>query len=313
MTKHLKFAVFLFLLILPFFYYGITLHGKKVHNLSRGNYFFNKTRDEVKLNKIVVSFTDKNSITFIKNNDLWRIKEADDYYADFSKINTLVELLRNTIIYRADAIDAKEPISFDNFIRIQTYDNTNQIVDSAIISKQNDKNKYHYALLNNDNFLYQLSTTIQLSSRINDWLQMPIINLSKSDIKQVDFNDLTFYRKSKNEKLMLVGTNYTKPEIYRLLNNIRNINAEEIKHASNFKRDNHTYLNRFQLTTFDGVIYKIDLYKGDNDYWITVYLDKKQFISQTTYNRVKDNLILYNGWFFKINQDIGKILSNIAI
>jgi hypothetical protein len=312
MTKHFKFAIFLFLLILPFFYYGITLHGKKVHNLSRGNYFFNKTRDDVNLNKIALSFNDKNNITFVKNNDLWRIEEADDYYADFSKINTLVELLRNTIIYRADALDNKELISFDNFIRIQTYDN-NKIVDDAIISSQSDKNKYHYALLNNDNFLYQLSTKIQLSSRINDWLQMPIINLSNSDIKQVDFNELKFYRKSKNEKLMLTGTNYTKPEIYRLLNNIRNINAEEIKHASNFKRDKYTYLNSFKLTTFDGVIYKIDLYEGDKDYWINVYLDKKQLISQATYNRVKDNLMLYNGWFFKINQDKGKILSNIAI
>ena len=112
---------------------------------------------------------------------------------------------------------------------------------------------------------------------------------------------------------MLVGTNYTKPEIYRLLNNIRNINAEEIRHASNFERDKYQMANHFVLTTFDGIIYKIDLYKGENEFWINVYLDKKQLISQETFKRVKDNLMLYNGWFFKIDYNKGLVLYNITI
>ena len=312
MNKHLKIAIFLLLLILPFFYFGVSQHNKRVHNLSRGNYFFNKTREAVDLNKISLSFNDKNSITFIKTNDLWRIKEGDDYYASFSKISLLIDLLRNTVIYRADAIN-NQTKTFENFIKIQTFDSNNNSIDYAIISEQNDKNKYHYAMLNNDTFLYQLSTTINLSSQLNDWLQMPILSLQNIDIKQVDFDDISIYRKFKTGEFMLYGTNYVKPEVYRLLNNIRNINAEEIKHASNFKRDNYTKVKHFVLTTFDGIIYKIDLYKNEKEFWINVSLDKKQLISPETYKRVNDNLILYNGWFFKINYDKGVILSNITI
>lgn len=313
MTKHFKIAFIFFLFILPFFYYGVTLYGKRVHSLSRGNYFFSSTRDNVDLNKISISFNNKDNITFIKTNDLWRIEEADDYYASFSKINVLIELLRNTIIYRADAIDKKQNIKFDNFLKIQTFDGKNNIIDSAIISEQNDKNKYHYALLNNDNFLYQLSTKIQLSSNVNDWLQMPILNLQNSDIKQINFDNVIFNRKLKNDKFLLKDTNYTKPEILRLLNNLRNINAEEVKHASKFERNKYLKIRHFVLTTFNGVIYKIDLYKGENDFWINIYLDKKQFISKDISKQIKDNLMLYNGWFFKINQEKGIILSNFVI
>ena len=250
MNRHLKFALFLLLLALPFFYFGITQHGKRVHNLSRGNYFFNKTREAVDLNKISISFNDKENITFVKINDLWKIREADDYYASFSKINILIDLLRSTVIYRADAIDNNKTNNFKNFIRIQTFDKHNNIIDNAIIAEQSDKNKYHYATLNNDNFLYQLSTTIQLSSQLNDWLQMPILDLQNNEIKQVDYDDISVYRKFKSGDFVLLGTNYVKPEIYRLLNNIRNINAEEIKHAYNFKRDDYTKIKHFALTTF---------------------------------------------------------------
>ncbi len=313
MIKHLKVALFLFLLSLPVFCFGVYQHGKKVHNLSRGNYFFSKTRESVDLSKILISFNDESYITFIKTDDLWRIKEADDYYASFSKINTLIDLIRKSVIYRADVIKNEKGFKFDNFIKIQTYDSYDNVIDEAIIAKQNDKNKYHYATLNNDNFLYQISTKIQLSSNIYNWLQMPIINLLPEDIKQVNFNKDIVYRKYKNSNFVNMETNYATPEIHRILNNIRSISAEDIRHASNFNRDNYSKVKHFVLTTFDGIIYKIDLYKGNNDFWINVALDKKLITTPEAYKKVEENTILYNGWFFKINYDKGVILSKFVI
>ena len=130
---------------------------------SRGNYFFEQTRNNNNLNKIVIQNKD-NTVTMIKKDDLWRIKEANYYFADFGKINTLVDKLYNTVVYRADKFNDDNSKIFENETVIYTYDSNNIIIDKVSIAPRSENNKYHYAKLNDNNLLYQITGVLSFSS-----------------------------------------------------------------------------------------------------------------------------------------------------
>ena len=165
MFNHLKIGVFILVFSIPFMIFGVNLNSQRILRLSKGNYFFEKTRNSPDISEIIISFPNKNKISIVKKGDLWHIKEADDYYASFLKINTLVSLIRNTIIYRADIIkNNKLSVDTKNSIKMTSIDKSGNHVDEATIIPINDGNKHHYALLNNDNFLYQISGDFNISS-----------------------------------------------------------------------------------------------------------------------------------------------------
>ena len=45
MLKHLKIGCVVLLFCLPLLFWGISLNNTKIHNLSKGNFFFDKTSD----------------------------------------------------------------------------------------------------------------------------------------------------------------------------------------------------------------------------------------------------------------------------
>ena len=79
LLKHIKSALILLLCVVPLFVYGVYLNGTRVHLLSRGNYFFDLTRNRADVSSIQLIFPNKSSIQIEKVDDFWRIKEADGY------------------------------------------------------------------------------------------------------------------------------------------------------------------------------------------------------------------------------------------
>lgn len=314
MLKHIKFAIIFLLLTLPLFFWGIIEYNKKVFNLSRGNYFFEETRNSANISHIILSFSNGKKISFSKFDKLWRVKEADDYYVDFSKINLLIDLIRNTVIYRTDAIKENEDISlFSDYIQIITYDNNKNIVDNAKIAIRMKNNKYHYAILNNNNFLYQLSTKIDLSSNVIDWVQMPFLKLSIYDIKKIEDNTFTVSRRFKNTEFKDEKNGEEKLQIYQLLYELTALSAENIYHATHFNRESYKPIRTYSVTTFDGIIYKISLYGNNKDYFINVNLDNEKITSGEASLKISENALLYDGWFFKIDNNVGSILDKFIL
>ncbi len=315
MLKHLKIGCVVLLFCLPLLFWGISLNNTKIHNLSKGNFFFDKTRNHPNISSIVLSFNNNNKqITINKKDDLWHIKEADDYFVSFAKINTLVSLIRNTIIFRADIIkDDKIPFSKENTITISSYDNLGNIVEQAIIAQKTDKNKYHYALLNNDGFLYQVNGAFNISSNVLDWLQMPILKIKHDEYKTIKSNKFHVFKSYRGDDFKDVNSSKSASYIINLINNLWYLSAIDVKHSVNFNTDEYKKINTYEISLFNGIIYYISIYNKANEYWLTVRLNKGKLSSKEGVIQIEENEALYKGWYFRIPSDKGEIISNFVI
>lgn len=315
MLKHLKIGCVILLFCLPLLFWGISLNNSKIHNLSKGNYFFNTTRNHPNISSIEIKFNDLNKqITINKKDDLWHIKEADDYFVSFSKINTLVSLIRNTIIFRADKIkDNKIPFSKENTITITSFDNHGNIVEQSIVAKKTDKNKYHYALLNNDGFLYQINGNFDISSNTIDWLQMPILKIKKDEYKIIKSNKFHVFKSYKDGDFKDVNTGIVVSYIMNLINNFWYLSAIDVKHSVNFSINEYKKINSYEISLFSGIIYYISIYNKNNEYWLSIRLNKGKLSSKEGIMQIEENESLYKGWYFKLPPDKGEIISNFVI
>ncbi len=314
MLKHIKAAGVLLCLTLSLLTWGIIQNGKQVHSLSRGSYFFSKTRDHAHIAQIAITFPDSSVISIEKKDDLWRIKEADDYYAAFSKVNALVELIRNTTIYRADKLQGDDSNTFfDDAIKIKSMDDNGDIIDSAVIAPRRENNKYHYAIRGNDHMLYQLSGNFVLSSNRMDWVQMPLLTFNNKQIRRIKTDTFEVYRRFPAENFKSVKTGGETPHIKGLIDSLWYLSAEDVCHAVNFKTESYKKIKNYEITLFGGAIYLLDIYNSGDDYWLSIRLNKAKLLSDDTAKKLIENSILYDGWFFQIDKDKGAIISGFVL
>lgn len=281
--------------------------------MSRGNYFFEKTRNSSDVKEITLKFGDKNKISIVMHNGLWRIKETDDYYASTKKINTLINLMRRTVVYRTDALQPNDMQKYmQNAFTIESKNKFGKTIDSAIIAPKKDVNKFHYALLNNQPYLYQLKGDLELSPVLMDWIHEPLMQIDTTQIKRFKFESFEAYRRFALEDLKNVATDTPADFLYGLLSHFQYLTATEIKHAANFSTQNLKPLRNYTITLLNGLIYHIQIFDKDNDYWIAIRLDKEKLITGNVVNFIKENSLFYDGWYFKLNHNIGSDLASFV-
>lgn len=314
MPKHIKIAILLLCLALPFSIVGLHKNNQQTLTLSRGNYFFEKTRNAADVKSIVLNFNDQGRVSLIKKDGLWRIKEADDYYASLTKTNALLKLIYNTFIHRIDALNANDNKKFSSeAIQITSYDETGNVLDSAVIAAKDMNNKYHYAKLNQNDFLYQLDGDFALSPVLADWLQMPILQIAYNQIKRITTDNFDVYRRFKDEELKDVQSGREVPQMHRFANYLWYLDANEVRHATHFKKQDFKLIKSIELTDLNGVIYRINLFYNNRDYWLNIKLDRERLITDDALFIINENKMLYEGWFFKINPEIGESISLFSL
>lgn len=310
--KNIKIAVILLCFLLPLLCFGIFLQTKQVHLFSRGDYFFDKTRNHANISQIALLFPDNKAIHIQKKNDFWTIKEGDNYYASITKINALVGIIRNTIIYRSDLFKDTDKSLFNNAIRLISYDSKGNIVDEASIAPLEKNNKYYSALRNNDGFLYQLNTKLLLSQNAMDWVQMPLITWDFKQIKRIKTNNFEVFRRFEYEDFQDINSPNVFSSIKGLTDNFWYLTAEEIKNISQFDTSKFPKIKNYEITLFNGIIYNIDIFSDGTQFWISIQLKKDAFIKKPSLQFIKENSMLYDGWFFKINPDKGHIITEFV-
>lgn len=314
MTKHLKISLFILLFTIPLMIFGIYLNNNRIFSLYKGNHFFEKTRSHPNISSIVMRFSNGNTITINKKEDLWFIKEADDYFASLTRINSLVSLIRDTIIYRVDAIEKKKlPFKEKDGLILETIDNNGNIIERAVIAPKTIKNKHHYATINNNGFLYLINGNFNINSNVIDWLQMPILQINESDIKSIVSNDFEIYRDFNDGEFITAKTKQVVSYISSLINHLWFLTATDIKHSVNFNISEYKKIRTYEIYLFNGIVYKLNLYTNDNEYWINIRLDKNKLIEKKAIEWINENKSLFEGWFFKLSNEKGLLFSNFAI
>ncbi|MCM1323464.1 MAG: DUF4340 domain-containing protein [Acetobacter sp.] len=314
MRHHIKIALLLICIILPFFCIGFLKNSKNFLALSRGNYFFQHSRNNLQLENIVLDFGNNQKLTFNLQDGFWRLKEADDYFVAYAQANALMRFITDTVIYRADKLnDTDIAEQFTNSIKITNLDNQGNILDYAQISLKQSTNRYHYARINNTPYLYQINGNFSPSNILMDWIQMPLLQIDKNTIKRIDTHDFAIYRRFSDEQLKLTDTDKPAIHINQLINNLWFLNAEEVKHITHFNPKICQKNRHYDITLFSGLIYSLDIYTCGEEYWLNIKLGKETLSTSQAQNFLDEHQILYDGWFFKIDKNKGYLISNFMI
>ena len=314
MYNHIKIAVFLVTASFLFMLVGVMQNTLFLQTMARGNYFFENTRNNAYVKSIILEFPNKQVISFNQQDGLWRISEVDGYYADFSKIDSLIKLIRNTTIYRADKIEETDASKFvKNAISIKSIDIHDNIIDEALIAPKQDVNKFHYAMLNNNPVLYQLSGVITLSPLLMDWVQSPLLAIPYKQIKRIKTDNFQVYRRIPGAPMLNSETSEPVLHIQNLAQHFWYLSADDIKHALHFDRTRYNQSKVFSIVTFEGAIYQLTIFHNRQEYWLNIQLSREKIVSPAVINAIKENKMLYDGWYFKINPEVGEAIINFIL
>lgn len=314
MFKHLKVASLLFCISLLFLLWGGYQNVHRVLSMSRGNYFFEKTRDSSTVASFRLLFPDNTMITLEKKEKFWRIKEADGYYVDFAKINSFMKLIFQTTVYRADYIDSdKLSLLMKDALSITVKDTQGQILDTVFIAPKNEHNKFHYATTDKKTFLYQINGSFDLSPFFADWIQSPLLAIPYNEIKFINTNEFYAYRRYPSDDLKLEKSAKNLPQLQNLTDTLWYLSAIDVKHAVHFKSADYPNRKKYEITTFNGLIYELNLFYNDNEYWVSIMPRAASLLSNQAQKFLEENLILYDGWFFRLTPNIGETLANFSI
>lgn len=314
MLPQIKRAIWALCFVLILVGIGIYGNARFAKIMSRGNYFFEKTRDSIKIKTIVLEFPQKYSITIKKKNDLWYIGETDDYFASFAQLNSLFRLIRQTTIYRADVVDEQKlsELKKNSYI-IKTLDDSGEIVDQAFIQSKKEGMRFNYATLNNNQLLYQIKGDFALSNNPMDWIQGPLLSIEDRQIKFIKSNNFHVYRRFAAENLMDIKTHKPTSQIQRWISNIWYLSATDVKHAVHFDRKQYQKSQSYEIATLGGLIYLMDIFTNGKEYWLNIEMKHEPTVSAEDMRLYKENHTLYEGWFFKISPDIGEFINNFTI
>ena len=222
--------------------------------------------------------------------------------------------MRNTIIYRVDAIDKKNlPFDEKNSLIIETKDNKGNIIDRAIIAPKSHKNKHHYATLNDNGFLYLISGNFDINSNVIDWIQSPILQINEQNIKSITSDNFGVYRNFNDEDFVSIDTKNSAPYISSLINHLWFLSAIDVKHSVNFNLKEYKKGKSFEISLFNGIIYKLNLYTKDNEYWLNIRLNRDKLMKKSSIEWINENRALFDGWYFRISNEKGLLFSNFSI
>ena len=265
MRKHLKAAFFILCLTIPLLLWGGYQNMQRVLSMSRGNYFFEQTKNNPAVTSFRLKFANGTIITLEKNENFWRVKEADNYFADFIKINSFMKLILLTTIYRADYVDQNtlNNLAKDSF-SITSFDRHGKVIDEAVIIPKEAQNKFHYAMLNKKNILYQLNGSFNLSSVVTDWIQLPLLAVSDEEIKFIRTDTFSAYRRFAGDIFKSVETDQELPQLKDLIGLLWYLSAIEVKKASHFRPTDYKMKKTYEITTFSGLVYELNLFYNQN-------------------------------------------------
>lgn len=320
--KTLIIAIGLTLLSMGLAFFLITAQENNVVKNPIGNFLFEKTNKEgINVTKIVVKAPEL-QVSLYYENKFWHIKEADGYFADLVTINKLFQDISNAKIEAVDEsvlaskVQLEIPTEQENDnagFEIQTYNEKNQLLDSVIIGKK--KNNFRYAKTKSGKQIYLISGDFELPKKMYYWLQQPLISIMPENIEsliiQTDTGQQLAYRIGRNSSFFNLKQQKTNP--LPLLERFVLFNFIDVKKIQNTPLNNGTADKIIVLFPYSGLIYGIEIFKIDADFWVKIDLSITKLPTKVASDYIKDSQMLYNGWAFKINQNLGQYLMDYKI
>lgn len=280
-----------------------------------GNYLFEQTNLEgTEIKKIIVK-TKNMQATLFYQDQFWRIKEADGYYADLVSINRLFQDINQAKI-EAEVKDIKqtEDVFADKgTFEIITYNDQGKLLDNIFIGQKHDK--YKYAKSATSSQIYLVSGSFELANKLYYWLQQPLLSLRPDSISSViihtERGQQVAFRPEDNSPFY--NLKQEKININPLLDKFVLFSFIDVKKAENTPLKDMKPEKILVLFTKSGLIYGIEIYQLEDKYWVKIDLSISKLPTKSASEYIKGSRFLYQGWYFKIDSITGKYLLNYQI
>lgn len=290
------------------------------HSQLIGNLVFAETAAEEAQIKEIIIRTPEQSITLVPDNNFWHIKEADYYYANFDIVRSLFKNFQES---RFTGKQTATPQLITDFALANPYKETANagisisIIGSngheynhVIIGKKNSDDITRYMRIPSLPDIFTVSGQFALPDNLASWLQQPLLSLEAKDLQALKVGDIAVSRKEPIQPFIVFANKHPVrlAKLDQLQRQIVYLNFDSVISAQNF--DDTRYPNRrnLQFTTFAGLVYQLNLFSDNQEYWLKLTLSTTALPTTETNDYIKNNAFLYDGWFFKLPESTGRVL-----
>lgn len=266
----------------------------------RGNKIFQS--DEQKINKIQILSLDS-SITLQLDENLWRVMEADNYYADPRKIQKLQKAILEA---RQGQIASIEP---SNWATVKIYGEHDHPLGEVNLAQDN-KSDISYVRFPHQKEVYQTNWRIPLDESPYFWTLQPLLTLQGTEINKFEKNQTVISRNAEGAVFYNPDTNlpYRRFEYMRIFDILSDLRYEKVLSSQEFDTSRYAYHQAMALTTFDGLFAILDIYTDYKEYWIQLELRTTRLPRKQMVEEVKNKQFLYQDWWFKLKTEDGQRL-----
>ena len=266
--------------------------------------FTNITNNINAIDKVVIKSSDK-IITAYNDENLWRILEADNYYANFNKIHNLLENIASAKIGKKVEGEIVNQLQWYSIV---IYDHKgNEIAKAEIGKKANSETNYVRLA---DNNVYISTWNTSLAVELNSWTRQPLLSFSPKEVSKFSANNENIYRYQEGDEFFNSQNNrqYKHLGYTRIFDILKTLNYEEVLSSQEFNDTKYSQTTQQTFTTFDGLVTKLQYFTNGEEYWVKISLSTTALPSDKVRDYIKDNSIFYEDWWFRLLPSDGQSL-----
>lgn len=302
---------------------GVSLQAYKNNAKLQGKLVFANAFDQGhKINRIVI--TTAEDVTELKQeNSYWRVVNKGNYYADFGLVHRFLSSANKSAYMIKLPYDAKlakekyllnpEEEKEDSGLLIRTYiDNT--LLDEVIIGLPDDEGRYFFARNVHSNEIWLINGDFNLPIMSEYWLLKPVLAVSQRIVEVLSVGDETVQREIENgpffddrKRIISAGP------LLDVLGNVTIVNAMT---AEQFKQAGFENLPSkvIRAVTFYGLEFICTAYMAeDSKVWLNIKLSTTPLPMAAVNDYIRDNRLLYDGWYFEISPEQQHILRDFRL
>jgi len=276
----------------------------KLQDSIKGDLIFTKLNGNIApVYKIKVEH-DGRVITLHNEQNLWRVEEADNYYADFNRIHNILNNISTAKI--------GNEITFGNLKDLQWYtislfDKQNKNLGTAVISESSDTNIRYIKLPNKTCFT---TWHALLPKQIVSWTRQPLISFDGTGIREFIANDKGIYRNYEGDVFYNKENHqrHHSVDYIRVFNTLHDLYYDKVLSSQEFDENKYTNFRIHKLINFNGLITELQYATDYKEYWVKITLSSTSLPSNTVIDYIKDNNIFYQDWWFRLPTDEGRSL-----
>lgn len=270
----------------------------------RGDLIFSDLNGDIAaVQKITVEHNGR-VVTIYNKQDLWRVADADNYYADFNRIHNVLNNIMTAKIGNEASIENPQNLQW---YKLSLFDKQNKILGSARISGTLDTNIRYIELSSK---IYFTSWNALLPEQVVSWTRQPLIAFEGTGISEFIVGDKGIYRNSEGDIFYNTADKhrYYHMDYIRIFNTLHDLYYDKVLSSQEFDAEKYADVRTQKLINFDGLITELQYVTDYNEYWVKVTLSTTSLPSNAVIDYIKENNIFYQNWWFRLPSDEGRSL-----